>query len=126
MISLDYRDSKSIYEQIVMGFRELIVNGILKPDEQLPSVRELAVEFGVNPNTVARTYERLTLDGTVTSVRGVGYFVAEQAYENIIARRRKEFYDSALPLFVEQMHLLGITPEEITKLYNAKKHENIK
>ena len=114
-------DTKPVFLQIKSWIEDHILRGDWSAGVQLPSVRELAVEFGVNPNTVARTYERLTLDGTTTSVRGVGYFVAEQAYENIIARRRKEFYDSALPSFVEQMHLLDITPEEITKLYNAKK-----
>ena len=119
-------DSKPVFLQIKSWIEDHILRGVWSAGVQLPSVRELAAEFGVNPNTVARTYERLTLDGTTTSVRGVGYFVAEQAFDNIIARRRKEFYDSALPSFVEQMHLLGITPEEITKLYNDKKNENIK
>ncbi len=119
-------DSKPVFLQIKSWIEDNILRGDWSAGVQLPSVRELAVEFGVNPNTVARTYERLTLDGTTTSVRGVGYFVSEQAYENIIARRREEFYHSSLPSFIEHMHLLGITPEEITKLYNDKKNENIK
>ena len=76
MISLDYRDSKSIYEQIVMGFRELIINGILKPDEQLPSVRELSISLTVNPNTVQKAYKQLETDGYIYSIKGKGNFVS--------------------------------------------------
>ena len=114
-------DTKPVFLQIKSWIEDHILRGDWSAGVQLPSVRELAVEFGVNPNTVARTYERLSLEGTVVSTRGVGFFVAEQAYDNIIARRREEFHNNTLPSLIEQMHLLGITPEEITKLYNSTK-----
>lgn len=119
-------DTTPVFLQIKLWLEDNILRGDWSVGTQLPSVRELAAEFGVNPNTVARTYERLTLEGTVTSVRGVGYFVAEKAFDTIIARRREEFYNTTLPSLIEQMHLLGISPEEIKKLYNAKRNENIK
>ena len=114
-------DTTPVFLQIKLWLEDNILRGNWSVGTQLLSVRELAAEFGVNPNTVARTYERLTLEGTVTSVRGVGYLVAEKAFENIIARRREEFYNNTLPSLVEPMHLLGIPPEEITKLYNTAK-----
>lgn len=77
MINLDYRDSRSLHEQIEGGFRELIVNGILKPDEQLPSVRELSISLTVNPNTVQKAYKQLELEGYIYSIKGKGNFVAE-------------------------------------------------
>jgi DNA-binding transcriptional regulator YhcF (GntR family) len=78
----------------------------------------LSAEFGVNPNTIARTYERLTLDGTVRSARGVGFFVAEEAKSAIIKQRKEEFYNEQMPAFIQQMQLLGITPDEIQEQYN--------
>ena len=94
MINLDYRDSRSIHQQIADGFRELIVKEILKPDEQMPSVRELSVSLTVNPNTVQKAYKQMELDGYIYSVKGKGSFVSsakevrgamgtETAYENL-------------------------------------------
>ena len=68
MINIDYRDPRSVHEQIEGGFRDLIVKGILSRDEQLPSVRELSVTLTVNPNTVQKAYKGLELDGYIYSV----------------------------------------------------------
>ena len=59
MISLDYKDGRTLHEQIEHGFRELIISGILKAHEQLPSVRELSISLTVNPNTVQKAYKEL-------------------------------------------------------------------
>lgn len=117
-------DTRPVFLQIKAWIEDHILRGEWQQDEQLPSVRELAAKFGVNPNTVARTYERLTLEGTAYSTKGVGLFVAAGALENIQKRRREEFFATTLPSFIEQMQLLGIAPEEITKLYNSKNNEN--
>ncbi len=77
MINLDYKNDRPLHEQISNGLKELIVSGILKCDEQLPSVRELSLELTVNPNTVQRAYKSLESEGIVYSVRGKGNFVAE-------------------------------------------------
>ena len=77
MINLDYRDARCLHEQIADGFRELIVNGIMLPDEQLPSVRELSVSLTVNPNTVQKAYKELELGGYIYSVKGKGNFVSQ-------------------------------------------------
>ena len=76
MIKIDYKNDKPLHEQITFGIKELIISGILKPDEQLPSVREMSVELTVNPNTVQRSYKTLEADGIIYSVRGKGNFVA--------------------------------------------------
>lgn len=122
MITLN--DNKPVFLQIKAWIEDHILRGEWQQGEQLPSVRELAATFGVNPNTVARTYERLTMEGTAYSTKGVGLFVATCALENIQTRRREEFFATTLPSFIEQMQLLGITPEDITKLYNSKNNEN--
>ena len=122
MITQD--DTTPIFLQIKRWIEDYILRDEWSADTQLPSVRELAAEFGVNPNTVARTYERLTMEGTAYSTKGVGLFVATGALENIQTRRREDFFATTLPSFIEQMQLLGITPEDITKLYNSKNNEN--
>lgn len=111
-------DNKPLFLQIKAWIEDHILRDEWQSGSQLPSVRELSAEFGVNPNTIARTYERLTLDGTVRSARGVGFFVAEEAKSAIIKQRKEEFYNEQIPAFIQQMQLLGITPDEIQEQYN--------
>ena len=72
MISLNYRDSRPIYEQIKDGLRKLIVTGAMQPDEKLPSVRALATQLSINPNTIQRAYNELETEGYIYSVPGKG------------------------------------------------------
>ena len=111
-------DNKPLFLQIKAWIEDHILRDEWHSGSQLPSVRELSAEFGVNPNTIARIYERLTLDGTVRSARGVGFFVAEEAKSAIIKQRKEEFYNEQMPAFIQQMQLLGITPDEIQEQYN--------
>jgi GntR family transcriptional regulator len=76
MISLNYRDPRPIYEQIKDGLRKLITAGALRPDEKLPSVRELASSLAINPNTIQRAYSALENEGYIYSVSGKGSFAA--------------------------------------------------
>ena len=76
MISLNYRDSRPIYEQIRDGLRKLIVTGALTPDEKLPSVRALAAQLAINPNTIQRAYRQLEALGWIATVPGKGCFVS--------------------------------------------------
>ena len=77
MIQLDYRDARPIYTQIVDGYREQILAGILQPEDKLPSVRELASTLTINPNTIQRAYRELESQGWVSSVQGKGCFVCQ-------------------------------------------------
>ena len=77
MIKLDYKNDKPLHEQITQGLKELIISGVLAADEQLPSVRELAVSLTVNPNTVQRAYKTLETEGIIYSIRGKGNFVSD-------------------------------------------------
>ena len=76
MISIDSRDPRPLYEQVVDGFRRLIVSGALRPDDRLPSVRSLATQLAINPNTIQRAYRELESLGYVYSAAGRGSFVA--------------------------------------------------
>ena len=78
MVQLDYRDARPIYTQIVDGYREQILAGILQPEDKLPSVRELASTLTINPNTIQRAYRELESMGLIATVPGKGCFVCGQ------------------------------------------------
>ena len=79
MLTLNYRDSRPIYEQIKDGLRRMIVTGAMKQDEKLPSVRSLATQLSINPNTIQRAYNELEAEGYIYSVAGKGSFVSGTA-----------------------------------------------
>ena len=79
MIIIDYRDSRPIYEQVVEKFKLLILKGVLTQDEKMPSVRGLAVELAINPNTIQRAYTQLEDQGYIYTVKGRGNFVADRS-----------------------------------------------
>ena len=79
MIVLDYQDRRSIYEQVTDKFQILILNGVLPPGSQMPSVRQLATELSVNPNTIQRAYMELEKLGLIYPVKGRGNFVADSS-----------------------------------------------
>lgn len=78
MIVIDYHDKRPIYEQIIDRFQMLILNGVLEPDTQLPSVRSLAMDLAINANTIQRAYSELERRGLIYSVKGRGNFVSAQ------------------------------------------------
>ena len=77
MVKLDYKSGQPIHKQITKGIKNLVISGVLKTDEQLPSGRELSVSLTVNPNTVQRAYRDLETEGVIYSIRGKGNFVAK-------------------------------------------------
>ena len=79
MIVLDYRDSRPLYEQVAERLRELMFKGALPQDAQLPSVRSLATELSINPNTIQRAYTELERQGYIYSIKGKGSFVADNS-----------------------------------------------
>lgn len=82
MVTLDYRDARPIYAQICDGLREQIRSGILQEGDRLPSVRELATQLTINPNTIQRSYRQLESEGFIASVPGKGSFVCAPQEEN--------------------------------------------
>lgn len=110
---MDFKSSQTIYKQIVHWVFEQILSGNWKPGERAKSVRELAVAFEVNPNTVMRSYEYLQNQEIITNKRGIGFFVNEDASDKIRTLRKKEFLEVEVPEFVKNMKLLGITMEEV-------------
>lgn len=110
MISLNYRDSRPIYEQIRDGLRKLIVTGALSADEKLPSVRALAAQLAINPNTIQRSYRALESDGWIVTVPGKGCFVS--ANGNCQEQERLRLLNQ-LAETCAALTALGMTREEI-------------
>ncbi len=108
--------NKSIYLQICDAICEQILSGKLRPDERIPSVREYGAEIGVNPNTVMRSYEKLTGEGIIYNRRGIGYFISPDAPRIVLEAQRKEFLETELPEIGRKMRLLGLSEEKFLSL----------
>ena len=110
MVHLDYRDARPIYAQIVDGYREQIASTVLQPGEKLPSVRELASELAINPNTIQRAYRQLEAEGWIATVAGKGCFVCdgEKLQEQEKGRLLLEFDETTAALLA-----LGVTRGEL-------------
>lgn len=111
---MEFSENKPIYLQISDAICERILSGEFKPDERIPSVREYGASIGVNPNTVMRTYEKLTDDGIIFNKRGIGYFVSPDAMKVVLANERKAFLENELPSILKRMKLLGIDPSVLS------------
>ena len=110
MILIDYSDKRPIYEQIAGRFQALIVSGVMEADEKLPSVRSLAVELSINPNTIQRAYMELEKDGFIYTVKGRGNFVKK---DDELMRRQKEKLLTGLEEQVGVCLRQGIDKKEI-------------
>ena len=116
MLHLDYRDSRPIHQQVRDGLRRLMVTGVLQPGDQLPSVRKLATELAINPNTIQRAYSELEAEGYIYSVPGKGSFAAAEGGEQ--QRRIRELKTQAAPL-LEELKTLGCTEENLLQLWRG-------
>jgi len=116
-MTMEFNDKQTIYLQIVDYVEEHILEGAWMEDEKILSVRDLAVELQVNPNTVMRAYEQLQQRGIVQNRRGVGHFIAPGAADLIREKRRETFIGQELPRLFRQMSLMNIRPEEVMARY---------
>ncbi|MBO4911703.1 MAG: GntR family transcriptional regulator [Butyrivibrio sp.] len=107
---IDYQDSRPIYEQIVESFKIQIFKGILQADEQMPSVRSLAMELSTNPNTVQRAYSELERQGFIYTVKGRGNFV--KGDDTLKINKKQEVIDEIIELLVDA-NGIGITFDEV-------------
>lgn len=119
MISLDYRDSRPLYQQVKDNLRRMMLTGLLPPDEKLPSVRSLATQLAINPNTIQRAYSELEVEGYIYSVSGKGSFAAAEGGEQ--QRRIRELKTQAAPL-LEELKTLGCTEAISKDILVSKRH----
>ncbi len=110
LINIDYQDKRPIYEQITEKLKNLIVKGVLTENEKIPSVRNMAIELSINPNTIQRAYQELEHDGYIYTVKGRGNFVSpKDAWkEDKLSDALQDFEDKAAELYY-----LGVTADKL-------------
>ncbi len=112
MIALNHRDGRPIYEQVRDGLRRLIITGGIPAGDKLPSVRAMAAQLAINPNTIQRAYEALEHEGYAYSVPGKGSFAALPM--DVSAGRREELL-AKLDAVVQELVYLGLSPADIAE-----------
>ena len=124
MILLDYKDRRPIYEQVVSKLEELMLLGVMKENEPLPSVRALAMDLSINPNTIQRAYAELERQGYIYSIKGKGSFVADNGH--VKEAGRQEVLQRQVDLAKEAC-ALGVTKEQlweqIVRIYEENETE---
>ena len=112
MLHLDYRDIRPLYAQITDNIRQQISGGVLVQGDKLPSVRELAVELSINPNTIQKAYAELERQGFIYTVKGRGNFVSGDG--RLVEQRKTEYKERILDLAKEAMEI-GMTKTELLR-----------
>ena len=121
MVHLDYRDARPIYAQIADRYREQIVAGVLAAGDKLPSVRELAVQLSINPNTIQRSYRQLEAEGWIATVPGKGCFVCGlPAYTPAQRQELLSAFDKSVAALLQ----LGIPREELIRRIGKEEANN--
>lgn len=113
MILLDYRDGRPLYQQVKDDLRRMMLTGLLPPDEKLPSVRSLATQLAINPNTIQRAYRELESEGYILSVAGKGSFVAQ--VDRLAEQQKKEALN-AFRAAAQRLRALGLSAEALASL----------
>jgi GntR family transcriptional regulator len=114
---MEFSQPKGIYQQIAEQMRDRILAGEWQEGERIPSVRELAMGVGVNPNTVTKSYQALLDREIIENQRGLGYFVAADAKRRIVEEMRSEFVREELPRVFRTMHVLGMRLEDLAPYF---------
>ena len=110
MIHLDYKDSRPIYEQLADRLKELMILGVLEEDGQMPSVRSLATELSINPNTIQRAYMQLEQEGLIYPVKGKGNFIADSQE---VRKASVNAYKRELKSLIQKGKVMGMEEEEL-------------
>ena len=121
---MEYNDQRAIYLQIADMICEKVLTDSWKEAERVPSVRELASDFQVNPNTVMRTYNFLQQSEIIYNQRGIGYFLSENAKQKTLELKKEEFLEKELPQFINKLTLLGYNLSDIQSLIKENNNEN--
>ena len=109
----EWNDKQPIYLQIRDRFVVMILDGLLKEGEALPSVRNLAAEYKLNPITISKGYQELVDEGLVEKRRGLGMFTAAGARERLVEREREQFLQQEWPDILERVRRLGLKPRDL-------------
>ena len=121
---MEFRENEAIYLQIAAYVGEFIMLGKWAEEQKIPSVRELAVDLQVNPNTVVRAFEFLQAKEVIINKRGIGFFISPDAKDKIKAYSKERFLGQELPEFFKNLFLLDISMEEIKERFEQFKTKN--
>jgi GntR family transcriptional regulator len=118
---MEFRDKKAIYLQIAGVFCENILARKWNEEDKIPSIREMAVELEVNPNTALRTYSYLQDCGVIYNKRGIGYFVSIGGYQKTLELVRNQFIEKDLPDVFRTLDLVRLSIDDVVGLYHQYK-----
>ncbi|HZF98630.1 MAG TPA: GntR family transcriptional regulator [Pseudoxanthomonas sp.] len=115
LTSIQWSDGAPIYRQLKDRVIAMMLDGILKPGDALPSVRQVAAEYQLNPITVSRAYQELADEALVEKRRGLGMFVTDEASKKLLGSERERFLQEEWPAVVERIQRLGLSTEELLR-----------
>nr|WP_319475111.1 GntR family transcriptional regulator [uncultured Sphaerochaeta sp.] len=121
---MQFNTHSPIYMQIAEYIHDLILSNVWEDGQRIPSVRDMAMELEVNPNTVIRTYSLLQEEGTLENQRGIGYFTAKDARTLVLQKRREHFIKRELPALFETMGRLGLTMKDLQQYAENKEKDD--
>jgi GntR family transcriptional regulator len=113
MTAIQWSDGAPIYRQLKDRVIAMMLDGVLKPGDALPSVRQVAAEYQLNPITVSRAYQELADEALVEKRRGLGMYVTEEAAKKLLATERERFLLEEWPLVLERIQRLGLSMQEL-------------
>ncbi len=114
---MEFKNDQAIYLQIANQFFENILQGKWQRGEKIPSIREMAVQFEVNPNTALRTFNYLQEKGIIFNKRGLGYFLADDGLERTMALKKEQFINIDIPELFRNLQLLGMDIDDLKKYF---------
>ncbi len=113
MTAIQWSDGAPIYRQLKERVIAMMLDGLLKPGDALPSVRQVAAEYQLNPITVSRAYQELADEALVEKRRGLGMYVTEEAAKKLLVNERERFLREEWPLVLDRIRRLGLDPAEL-------------
>ena len=119
-MTIGWNDNTPIYRQLKERVVGMMLDGVLKAGDALPSVRQIAAEYQLNPITVSRAYQELADEALVEKRRGLGMFVTDEASKKLLASERERFLHDEWPAVAERINRLGLSTEELLRLGGAK------
>ena len=120
LTSIQWSDGAPIYRQLKDRVIAMMLDGVLKPGDALPSVRQVAAEYQLNPITVSRAYQELADEALVEKRRGLGMFVTDEAAKKLLVSERDRFLNEEWPAVAERIQRLGLSTEELLRQGGAK------
>ena len=120
LTSIQWSDGAPIYRQLKDRVIAMMLDGVLKPGDALPSVRQVAAEYQLNPITVSRAYQELADEALVEKRRGLGMFVTDEASKKLLSSERERFLQEEWPAVAERIQRLGLSAEELLRQGGAK------